>query len=490
MRTTRTPLTNARIAIVVAWPLRDLPGAVLTAFELCQRGAICYLVPHQDGLGDLWALAPDFVLLPSIRQYLAPRVRDMAAAGMQFGVLDVEQSIYRDHAEYANTLWKEPELTRDARCFCMWGPDVTEYTIDEGLFHAHQVHVTGCPRFDFYAEPLSSVYRTTIRPDSMPDRPLILINTNFTIANFNKSSYELMAERFEQNFGISRDQVDAWREQESAAMDETIDLAGRLVTDYPDVDVVLRPHPQERVDTYLNRLGDRSNVQVTNEGPVMSWLFQAEAVIQRSCTTAIEAGLAGVPAISPAWIPDSHMYPIPEAVSLKCADYAALRSLLDDRLAGSLETPPATKAAIDKVIVGSFFRNDGLAHRRVADAILSSLDRSKTVDKVACRRLLYGLHHQRSFALRIFDRVRYHLRLPPLWSFRKMRVIDDQVLDEDHNVARITELVEAITIAKKSEEPVPVQVSRAGDAGAYITKTYKGRSIAMTACDSTVSVNA
>jgi hypothetical protein len=222
----------------------------------------------------------------------------------------------------------------------------------------------------------------------------------------------------------------------------------------------------------------------------MSWLFQAEAVIQRSCTTAIEAGLAGVPAISPAWIPDAHMYPTPEAVSLKCADYAGLRSLLDDQLAGLLETPPETKANIDSVIGSSFFRNDGLAHRRVADAVLSSLDRSKVVDTAACRRLLYGLHHQRRVALRFLDRVRYHLRLPPNWSFRQMRVVDDRVLDEDHNVSRISELVEAIAVAKQSEQPVPVRVDRAGDAGAYITKTHKGRSIAMTARDSTASINA
>ena len=479
-----TPSRPPRIALIDAWPIRDLPGLALTAFELCQRGAICYLVPHQDGLGDVWALAPDFVVLPSIRQYLAPRVRNMTAAGMEFGVLDVEQSVFKNNAEYTNTLWKDRELTRGTRCVCMWGPDVTDYTVDEGIFDRDQVHVTGCPRFDFYADSLSDVYRTALRPDSMPERRLILINTSFTIANFNKSSYELMALRFEENFGFSRDQVDTWRDLESMAIDETIDLAKRLANDYPDVDVVLRPHPQERVDTYVNRLGGQSNVLVTNEGPVMGWLFQAVAVIHRSCTTAIEAGLAGVPAVSPAWIPDAHGYPAPEAVSIACADYEALCSLLDDRLAGSFETPPETRANIENVVASMFFRNDGLAHRRVADAILASLDRAKVVDKTACRRMLYGLHHEKPAALRLLDRARYHLRLPPTWSFRQMRILDEQPTDDDHNVSRITELVEAIAIAKKSEEPVPVQVDRAADVGAYLAKTYRGRSIAMTAIDS------
>lgn len=471
-----------RIALVVAWPLRDLPGLALTAHELCQRGATCYLVPHQEeGLADIWALAPDFVLLPSIRQYLAPRVRKMLGAGMQFGVLDVEQTVYQNNAEYVNTLWDEPELSRDANCVCMWGPDVTDYTVAEGVFGAEQAHVTGCPRFDFYAEPLADVYRTAMRPDSMTDRKMILINTNFTIANFNKSPYELMAARFEQNFGFSREQVDNWCKDEAAAIDETIDLADRLATDYPEVDVVLRPHPQERVDTYVKRLGDRSNVQVTNEGPVMSWLFQAEAVIQRSCTTAIEAGLAGIPAISPAWIPDAHMYPTPEAVSLKCPDYATLRSMLDDQLAGGLETPPETREMIDNVIGSAFFRNDGLAHRRVADAIMASLDRSKRVDTAACRKLLYGLHHKGSTAQRLMNRTRYHLRLPPTFSFRNMKVGSETHPDEEHNVGRITALVDAIARAKAAENPAPVRVERAQDAGGYITSSYTGRSIAMTA---------
>lgn len=475
---------SPRIALVVAWPLRDLPGLTLTAFELCQRGATCFLVPHQDGLADVWALAPDFVVLPSIRQYLAPRVQSMSAAGMQFGVLDVEQTVFRSHAEYAGTLWKERELTRKARCICMWGPDVTEYTLDEGIFGSDQVRVTGCPRFDFYAEPLADVYRTAVRPDSISDRPLILLNTNFTIANFNRLEYDLMAARFEQNFGVSREQVDAWREEESAALNETIDLAARLAIEYPDIDVVLRPHPQERVETYRERLGDRSNVVVTNEGPVMSWLFQAAAVIQRSSTTAIEAALAGVPAISPEWIPDAHRYPTPEAVSLDCADFPTLRSMLDDQLAGSLETPPETKAKIDDVIASSFFRNDGLAHRRVADAILASFDPATVVDPAACRRLLYGLHHSRPVAHRALDRMRYHLRLPPNWSFRQMRVVDVPVADDDHTVSRISLLVEAIANAKRSERPVVVRVDRADAAGAYVAKSHKGRSVVMTPTDS------
>ena len=58
---------SRRVALLVDNPYRDLPGLVLVATRLCQEGVICYLVPFNLQGSEIWALAPDFVLLNYLR---------------------------------------------------------------------------------------------------------------------------------------------------------------------------------------------------------------------------------------------------------------------------------------------------------------------------------------------------------------------------------------------------------------------------------------
>ena len=62
-------MNQLRIALLVADPARDLPGTVLTAYELCQRGATCFVIPLVSARAELFSLAPDYVLMPAVRPY-------------------------------------------------------------------------------------------------------------------------------------------------------------------------------------------------------------------------------------------------------------------------------------------------------------------------------------------------------------------------------------------------------------------------------------
>ncbi|MGZ8378124.1 MAG: surface carbohydrate biosynthesis protein, partial [Gemmatirosa sp.] len=61
-------MEDPRIALVVDHPQRDLGGIVLTALALCARGATCHLVPANIAPREIWALAPDLVVLNYFRR--------------------------------------------------------------------------------------------------------------------------------------------------------------------------------------------------------------------------------------------------------------------------------------------------------------------------------------------------------------------------------------------------------------------------------------
>ena len=101
-----------RVALVVDHPQRDLAGLVLTAFELCRHGATCYLVPLNLQEREVWALAPDFVLLNYARLPNERFAHRLTEARIGFGVLDTEGGVWPDEAAYLSLLWRDRSLFR------------------------------------------------------------------------------------------------------------------------------------------------------------------------------------------------------------------------------------------------------------------------------------------------------------------------------------------------------------------------------------------
>ena len=88
-------------------PQRDLPGLLLLGFELCQRGAVCHLVPLNLAEREVMGLAPDFVLLNYFRADNERLATWMARAGISFGLLDTEGGAWETLDSYMNVLWRD-----------------------------------------------------------------------------------------------------------------------------------------------------------------------------------------------------------------------------------------------------------------------------------------------------------------------------------------------------------------------------------------------
>jgi surface carbohydrate biosynthesis protein len=471
--------SRPRIALFVADPVRDLSGVVLTAFELCQQGAECFVIPFRRGHREVCALAPDFVLLPALRPYQRWSARQYMEAGIQCGFLDAEGVVWSSMDEYRKTIWSDDDLTRKMSCVLAWSPNVAEYLTATGVFEEQQVVVSGCPRFDYYVKPLSRVYKKSVNGSHDSSRKMILLNTNFTIANPYHGKPGTVIERLLENYAYDRSEVVSWYRSQLASLESMSELANQLARDFPQLDILLRPHPQELTSTYLAKLDKLPNLRMTNEGNVTAWILRSTAVIQRSCTTAIEATLAGRLAISPQWIEPGSYYPLPESVSMPCTDYEHVKDVITSISSGEFKLPSEDEARISSVVESAFYRTDGQAHKRVAAAILNSLN-SKSPDLSRCRQFLYGIPDS-SFGpvQRLPHRIRYHFGLPPTYSFRKMRADYDVELDGYAGAPQIRNLVREIAEAKTEEGARDVSVYSANDVDAYIAGRFQGRSVVM-----------
>jgi surface carbohydrate biosynthesis protein len=474
-------LHHRRIAIVVDHPLRDLAGLVLVAVELCQRGAVCHLVPLNIEEAEIWALRPDFVLLNYLRRGANEDfARNLVHAGIRFGLHDTEGGVWPSEADYAETLWADRELLHATRCACIWGPRLARHLVETGLLEARQVRVTGCARFDTYHSRWRGILASEGNQDA---HPRILINTNyytvnsrFVTADGNRAQLEAM--------GWTAVRARRAVEIEAVALEAMIELAGGLARRFPEATIVLRPHPFESPERYRDSLQAFGNIEINATGPVQPELFRANAVIQRSCTTAIEATLASVPALSPRWISTVSENPMAEELSIPCESPKALLDTVGQILEGRYVACSDLLNRRRKVIYDWFFQMDGMAHHRVVEAIGESLNEARGVDVELCRRLLYGVKHGRAQQrIPIGSRVRHALRLSPHWSFRRMRTVVPGLRPEkafaaaevDALVGRVAELR-----ARAGMETRPVSVSRARETCDY-NDLYQGHAVTLRA---------
>jgi hypothetical protein len=257
-------------------------------------------------------------------------------------------------------------------------------------------------------------------------RPQVLVNTNFSTRNPRFATVEKKIETSRRNFGWSDERIQQILEVEEEAIGAVISLTGRLADDFSGADILLRPHPFEGLDWYRRELARHRNVTVDSEGPVQPAILRSAVVIQRSCTTGIEAGLAGTPTLSPQWVPAPFLMPAAEAVSVACNSYETLAREVETSLEGRYRASPEVQAAIDEVTRDWFCSADGRAHRRVADAALAALRPGGTARLQSCRDNLYRFSlsgDQLSGTAAIGARLREALHLPPEWSFHGLRTV-------------------------------------------------------------------
>jgi len=475
---------SKRVALIVDNPYRDLPGLVLVAYRLCHEGVTCYLVPFNLQNNEIWFLNPDFVLLNYLRRNNESLAEILAQIGICFGVLDTEGAVLQSIDSFARTMATDQSVREKTSVFCSWGPGFVEHARSAGWYGADQMAVTGSPRFDYYAAPWREAALGAASGERYCGSDLVLVNGNFPIANPQFQSREAEVEMYVKHFGMNRGEVLAIQQAQECTMTELTGLVNHLAVRFPTVSFVYRPHPFENLSRYKQLLKQLENLHLIKAGTVDAWILRSRTVIQRSCSTAIEAAIAGRPALSPAWIP-ANVQPLAECVSVQCRSEDDLMQTLQSILEDRFQPCAAIGDRLTHLIEDWFFKIDGKAHERVADCILRSLpDDGASIRLQKCREMAYS-GGQTSSRSRLRGRLANALGVSVHWSFRRwadvMRDFSWWDRSEKYfDAQQVRSLVDAIQACSRDGSNSPlrkVNVQSAQERGDYHFGYLQGRSV-------------
>ncbi len=178
-----------------------------------------------------------------------------------------------------------------------WGRDI-EILKNNFSKNSLKMHKTGSPRIDL-SKPFFNDY--WLKPKKIPKKPYLLVSSNFNCTS-DKPFYEVLNQLrisgyLQRNPEMFKTEFERMSE-EYIMLYAFIDAIKKLGYNNNDYDIVLRPHPGEPLEAWKVFFNDIPNVHVIKEDTIMPWIKNAFALLHNSCSTAVEAVVAGTPVIS------------------------------------------------------------------------------------------------------------------------------------------------------------------------------------------------
>lgn len=359
------------VGLVVDHPKRDLPGIVLTAYELARRGVQAYIIPLYEQATDVPLLALDALIVNFARPANFALVEGYAAMEIPVFVLDSEGGVLTGNGANAPHMlaayMKESGFSQLLVGYLFWGSRLREAFVAGSGMAAEKLHVTGCPRFDF----CSPKWRDTLR---YPREGYVLVNANFSLVNplFTRSPEK------------ERDTLVAagWRPEyvEKMLSDMRRILQGfladvvRLTWHHPQQQFLIRPHPFEKPEIYKRAFADCVNAVVDGSGNVLNAIHRATCVLHINCGTAIEAVMLGKLPVSLEYLNSEMMArhgPLPSQISYQAVSYDELSEVVERtaKLTRSFDF----SGCYSRYIYPWFHHMDGGAATRIAEVVLSTI---------------------------------------------------------------------------------------------------------------------
>ena len=191
------------------------------------------------------------------------------------------------------------ETINDASAVFCWGEDDFRSLNKIHSKNSFKIYKTGSPRVDLWRNNFAEYWKKSTNKNL---RPYLLVVSNFTSANFaepfknriksskKNEAFEIEPKRFLRSFLTASDQF--------RTIASFIDAIQYISENNKNLDIILRPHQNEDVDSWKTYLEGVPNVYVIREGSLSKWINNAFAIMHNGCTSAIEAIISKKPVIT------------------------------------------------------------------------------------------------------------------------------------------------------------------------------------------------
>jgi surface carbohydrate biosynthesis protein len=265
---------------------RELYAKVLLAYKFAAKNHISY-IGDKSSVSKFSKYVPGAIYFDKgYHKGVSESTYNMLSANdIKLVSLDEENAVDYHNYQQINLRFPDHILSKFDLVF-LWGVRQYQYLKNNrSKFDASKTFITGHPRFELLKEKNRSIYQT--KTDEYVEKygDFVLINTNFGLGN------NVKGEKFViDNYGSRFPQIKNLIIYQKKQVDFFIDLSIRL-SESLDQKIILRPHPEENIESYKKHLKNYNNVKVISEGSVIPWIMASSSMIHHDCTTGIECAM-------------------------------------------------------------------------------------------------------------------------------------------------------------------------------------------------------
>jgi surface carbohydrate biosynthesis protein len=286
--------------IPVEVKVRELQAKILLACMAAERG-------FNVVLGEAHAIRDALHLLPAgvlLEKGVAPSPEDSFKRFRNLGNVVVswceEGLVFFDDDDYVRRKISGDELAQVERFFA-WGQYHADVISSNFPSMKNRIVCSGNARLDLLRPEFREVFSAETQKLQEELSPYILVNTNFSHCNHKKGEHGYL--ELLRNAGKIRTKeeercAEGWMTHKRCLFDAFIPMIRRISKAFPQQKVIVRPHPGENYETWIDLYKSDSNIDVIHDGGVIPWIMASSVVIHNGCTTGIEAVLLGHPAIA------------------------------------------------------------------------------------------------------------------------------------------------------------------------------------------------
>lgn len=322
------------IYIPIEIKARELEGRTLLAIVAAEKGHSVVLGEKNDTivLAKKGFLPPGIVHDKSLTpgEYKLDYFEKLRENGHLITSQDEESGLLDEsYDKFANIRFSDETISMTDKVFA-WGDH--DANCLKKVFSKYQDRIvsTGSPRVDFWRTDFDNYFdgKTTI------EKPYILVASNFgspidentfwdRIARLRKAGY------FERDPDLEKHLYENTAYQ-FRLLHRFVEMIRNLSESFPDVKILVRPHPVESTDAWMKLIGEYPNVFVKREGTISDWIRNSLVLIHNGCTSALEAAVSGIPRIAYRPIPHEIEREIPNDSSLNAFSLKDLNKKISD----------------------------------------------------------------------------------------------------------------------------------------------------------------
>jgi len=276
------------IAIPIETKVRELDGKLWLGLNSVVEGYNVVLGPAFEIKNSLDITKPDVFITKDPGDARIDFFKSLHAAGISVCGLDTEGGVFESVSNYAAN---KAEFLNHIDAFCAWGEKPAD-AMRKQYVDTEVVHVTGNPRFDLLQPQLRFIYKNRSESLNQKYGRYVLVNTNFGVAN---PYGNIVLDKFEE---VRGDMTQARRNYAKRIFYAFLESVFHLQSELPETNVVIRPHPSEKNETYEKAFTGFEHIHVEDSGDVRDWIAGASVVIHHDSTTGIECALMRTPVVS------------------------------------------------------------------------------------------------------------------------------------------------------------------------------------------------